>query len=608
MFFYHDDVHSGDFVRDFALIMVAAATALILFRLIRQPPILGYLLAGMLVGPFALGGRFVSDTETVSLVAEVGLVVLLFAIGVEFGWERIRKIGFRVVLIGAVEIAAMISLGYYLGRALGWTSTTSVYLGAALAFSSSAVLVQMLRANGQLMSLRGQLIVGVLVVEDFVAVVLLAVFSGYANQESSGAVQVWPIVIKMAVFAVGALVFGTLLAPRLMDLLDYLKSRETLLIGSLGMCFGVGLLAREMGLSAGAGAFLIGTVLGDTRHREQIARLISPVRDVFAALFFVSIGMLVNMADVPEYFGTALIVTGVLLVGKILASTVGTFLTGHDGDTALRVGTGMPQLGEFSLAIARSGSEHAAIGSQLYPVVTISTVMSSFLYPLVFNSHRVIGSLVGRLMPSRVKTEASSFSSKIATARRSMAPAKPAPHNFVQGVRSTAVSFGIIGLVIVAGMLISNAGTSLAVDIGISEDLVSAAVIAAVVTLAVPAAIVIWRLLSDLGTVFARRAFIRFNMTNRLSAAEAISVGSVSILMMVIGVWLVMQLLQIMSIADLTSPVSALVMVLSVALTATLAMKIHLQMDRTFRRTMLGDAQGRDQTPMPTDDSASAGD
>ena len=601
-------MHSGDFVRDFALIMVAAAAALILFRLIRQPPILGYLLAGMLVGPFALEGRFVSDTETVSLVAEVGLVVLLFAIGVEFGWERIRKIGFRVVFIGAVEIAAMISLGYYLGRALGWTPTTSVYLGAALAFSSSAVLVQMLRENGQLMSLRGQLIVGILVVEDFVAVVLLAVFSGYANQESDGAVQVWPIVIKMTVFAVGALVFGTLLAPRLMDLLDYLKSRETLLIGSLGMCFGVGLLAREMGLSAGAGAFLIGTVLGDTRHRDQIARLISPVRDVFAALFFVSIGMLVNMGDVPELFSTAMIVTGVLLIGKILAATVGTFLTGHDGETSLRVGTAMPQLGEFSLAIARSGSEHAAVGSQLYPVITISTVMSSFLYPLIFSSHRVIGSLVGRLMTSRVKIEAAAFSSAIATARRSMAPAKPVPHNFVRGVRSAAVSFGIIGLVIVAGVLISNAGTRLAGDIGISEDLVGAAVIAAVVTLAVPAAIVIWRLLSDLGTIFARRAFIRFNMTKRLNAADAISVVAVSIFMMITGVWLVTQLLQMMPVDDLTSPVSALVMALSVASTATLAMKIHLQMDSAFRRTLLGDATGEEPPSIPADGSASAGD
>jgi len=588
--------------------MVAAAAALILFRLIRQPPILGYLLAGVLVGPFALQGRFVSDAETVSLVAEVGLVVLLFAIGVEFGWERIRKVGFRVVLIGAVEIATMISLGYFLGRALGWTATTSIYLGAALAFSSSAVLVGILRENGQLMSLRGQLVVGILVVEDFVAVVLLAVFAGYASQEGADAVQVWPIVFKMAVFAVGALVFGTLLAPRLMDLLDYLKSRETLLIGSLGMCFGVGLLAREMGLSAGAGAFLIGTVLGDTRHRDQITRLIAPVRDLFAALFFVSIGMLVNMADVPEFFGTALIVTGVLVAGKMLAATVGTFLTGHDGATSLKVGASMPQPGEFSLAIARSGSEHAAVGAQLYPVVTISTVVSSFIYPLVFNSAGVIGSVIGWILPTRVKTEAALFSTTIATARRAMAPAKPAPHNFVRGVRSAAVSFGIIGLVIVAGVLVSNAGTSLARDVGIPEDLVGVVVLASVVTLAVPAGIVLWRILSDLGIVFARRAFIRFKMTARLEAADVISVGAVSIFMLAAGVWAVSQLVQVMPVGDLTSPVSALVMALSVASTATLAMKIHSQMDKTFRRTLLGDSSSSVTEPGSSDGAASAGD
>jgi CPA2 family monovalent cation:H+ antiporter-2 len=586
--------------------MVAAAAALILFRLIRQPPILGYLLAGVLVGPFALQGRFVSDAETVSLVAEVGLVVLLFAIGVEFGWERIRKVGFRVVLIGAVEITTMILLGYFLGRALGWTATTSIYLGAALAFSSSAVLVQMLRENGQLMSLRGQLVVGVLVVEDFVAVVLLAVFAGYANQESGGAVQVWPIVIKMTVFAVGALVFGTLLAPRLMDLLDYLKSRETLLIGSLGMCFGVGLLAREMGLSAGAGAFLIGTVLGDTRHRDQIARLIAPVRDVFAALFFVSIGMLVNMGDVPQYFGTALIVTGVLVAGKVLAATVGTFLTGHDGDTALKVGTSMPQPGEFSLAIARSGSEHAAVGSQLYPVVTISTLMSSFIYPLLVNSHGKIGRAIDWLLPGRVKSEASSFSSTIATARRAMAPAKPAPYRFTRGVRSAAVSFGIIGLVIVAGALVSNASVSLANEIGISTELVGAAVLAIVVTLVVPAAIVLWQILSDLTAVLARRAFVRFKMTTRLQAADVISTAFVSVLMMVAGVWTVTQLVQMMPVEDLTSPVPALVMALSVAATATLAMKIHSQMDKTFRRTLLGDVH--EGSEIGTDGTHSAGD
>ncbi|MBN4064360.1 cation:proton antiporter [Dehalococcoides mccartyi] len=600
-------MHSGDFVRDFALIMVAAAAALVLFRLIRQPPILGYLLAGMLVGPFALQGRFVSDTETVSLVAEVGLVVLLFAIGVEFGWERIRKVGFRVVIIGAVEIATMISLGYYLGQALGWSATTSIYLGAALAFSSSAVLVQILREKGQLMTLRGQLVVGVLVVEDFVAVVLLAVFAGYANQESGEAVLIWPIVIKMAVFAVGALVFGTLLAPRLMDLLDHLKSRETLLIGSLGLCFGVGLLAREMGLSAGAGAFLIGTVLGDTKHRDQITRLIAPVRDVFAALFFVSIGMLVNMGDVPEYFGTVLIVTGVLIAGKVLATTIGTFLTGHDGETSLKVGSSMPQLGEFSLAIARSGSEHAAVGAQLYPIVTISTLMSSLLYPLIFNSHGVISWVFGKLVPKRVKNEAALMSSSIATARRAMAPVKPASDNFIIGVRSAAVNFGIIGLLIVAGVLISNAGTSLAAEFGIPGDLVVVAVLAAVVTLVVPAGIVLWRVLTDLGVVFARRMFIRFKMTARLQAADVIGAGFVSVFMLVVGVWMVTQLLQFMPVDDLTSPVPALVMALSVAIAATLAMTIHSQMDKTFRRTLLGDSSVA-ASETRSDESMSAGD
>jgi len=599
-------VHSGDFVRDFALIMVAAAAALVLFRLIRQPPILGYLLAGVLVGPFALQGRFVSDTETVSLVAEVGLVVLLFSIGVEFGWERIRKVGFRVVVIGAVEVATMISLGYFLGRALGWSSTTSIYLGAALAFSSSAVLVGILRENGQLMTLRGQLVVGVLVVEDFVAVVLLSVFAGYASQEGGGAVLVWPIVIKMTVFAIGALVFGTLLAPRFMDLLDYLKSRETLLIGSLGMCFAVGLLAREMGLSAGAGAFLIGTVLGDTRHRDQIARLITPVRDVFAALFFVSIGMLVNMGDVPEYFTTALIVTGVLIAGKVLAATVGTFLTGHDGETSLRVGTSLPQPGEFSLAIARAGSEHASVGAQLYPIVTISTLLSSFMYPLVFRSPGLIVATIGWLLPTRVKNKTAAFSADIATARRAMAPAKPASDDLVQGVRSAAVSFGIIGLVVVAGVLISNAGKGMVSGFGISPDLIGVAILSAVVTLTVPASIVLWRVLTDLTTILIRRGFVRFNFIVRADVAHVVSTAIVSLAMVIAGIWLVTQLLEMMPVTDLASPVPALVMVLSAAVTATAAMKIHSQMDKTFRRTLLGDVQG---SSAPTvDDSATAGD
>jgi CPA2 family monovalent cation:H+ antiporter-2 len=325
-------------------------------------------------------------------------------------------------------------------------------------------------------------------------------------------------------------------------------------------------------------------------------------------LFFVSIGMLVNMGDIPEYFGTALIVTGVLIAGKVLAATVGSFMTGHDGETSIKVGTSMPQLGEFSLAIARSGNEHAAVGAQLYPVVTISTLMSSFIYPLLFNSNGVIISVFSWLLPSRVKTEAALFSSAIDRARRAMAPVKPAPHSFVRAMRSTAVSFGIIGLVIVVGVLISNTGLSIASDLGISTDLVGIAVLAAVVTLTVPAGLVLWRVLSDLGILLARRAFIRFKMTARIHAAEVISIGIVSVFMLTAGVWLVTQLLQMIPVEDLTSPTSALVMAFSVASTATLAMKIHSQMDKTFRRTLLGDGSAPDADTGAPDGSDYSGD
>ena len=301
--------------------------------------------------------------------------------------------------------------------------------------------------------------------------------------------------------------------------------------------------------------------------------------------------MLVNMADVPEYFVSALIVTGILLVGKVFATIVGTFLTGHDGETALKVGTTMPQPGEFSLAIAKSGTEHAAVGAQLYPVVTISTLMSSFIYPLVFGSSRHISLLVGKILPDKVKNQAFLLSTSIASARRAMAPPKTTPYSLVIGFRTAAVSFGIIGLLIVAGVLISNVGTNLAMEFGIPENLVAAAVLAAIVTMVIPAGLVIWQVLADLVTNAIRRLFTRFNLVVHIRFIDALVMVFTGLFMVFSGAWMVTQLLQIMPVDNLTSPISALIMALSVALTATLAMKIHSQMDRTFRRTFLGDSQ-----------------
>ena len=296
---------SEDFalVRDFAIIMAVAGGALVLFRRLNLPPILGYLLAGFIIGPFTLPDPPIHNVETIRLLSDLGLVLLLFALGLEFGWERIRQVGFRVVLIGVIEMTFMIAVGYEVGLLLGWSGKESFFLGAALSISSSAILVKMLRDTDQLLETRGQLIIGILVVEDFVAVILLSILSGVASTGTADAAGVGVLVIKLAVFMVSALVLGGLLAPKLIAYVARFKSRETLLITGLALCFGLALVAGELGVSAAAGAFIIGTVLGDSDHAEEMLQVMGPVRDMFAALFFVSVGMLVDLSLFSQFIG-----------------------------------------------------------------------------------------------------------------------------------------------------------------------------------------------------------------------------------------------------------------------------------------------------------------
>ena len=368
-------------LQDFALITVAAAVALILFRRLKQPAILGYLLTGVLIGPYTLPLSPVGNVESIRLLADVGLVVLLFALGLELGWDRIRRVGLRVVLIGVIEVSLMVVVGYQVGKLLGWSANEAFFLGAAVSISSSAVIVKMLNDTGELKTIRGRLVVGILVVEDFAAVVLLSALTGIATTGASSPADVTAIVGKLVLFVVVSLVIGRLFAHRITTILVRFKSTEMLLLGSLGLCFGLALLADELGLSAAAGAFLIGTVLGDTIHAPRIIRITSPVRDLLAAIFFVSIGMLANFAELGKYLVPAVVVTSVVVFGKLIATTAGAFLTGHGGQTSVSVGTATTQSGEFSLAMAKVGAEHGVVGPILYPVVTLTTVVTSFTYP-----------------------------------------------------------------------------------------------------------------------------------------------------------------------------------------------------------------------------------
>ena len=286
---------TASLLKDFAVAMVVAAAGLIFARLIWQPPILGYLLAGMLIGPFTFPNPLISNLDTIGLLAELGLILLLFSIGLELGWKRIRKIGGRVLVIGAIEISVLTLFGVWIASLLpGLDQGHALYLGGAIAISSSAILLKSLRDSGNLNTGWGQTIVGILLVEDFAAVILLTVLAGLATTGTASVADAGLLAGKLAIFCVVGLVIGAMLGDRLMRVLARLKSDETLLLWSLGSCFLLALCATLLGLSPAAGAFLVGVIIGDTEASERVTRMIAPVRDMFGALFFLSIGMLID--------------------------------------------------------------------------------------------------------------------------------------------------------------------------------------------------------------------------------------------------------------------------------------------------------------------------
>ena len=407
------DQESIGLVRDFAVTLTVAGAALVLFRRIKLPPVLGYLLAGVIVGPFTFAGiNFgpftdlrgpVQNLGTIRLLADLGLVFLLFGIGLEIGWQRIRQIGLRVIIIGFVEMTTMFVLGYEIAYLLGWTPLEQVFLGAALSISSSAILIKMLRDTGTLFDPQGRIIVGVLLVEDFVAVIMLTVLSGIATTGGANIGDIGALAAKLAIFGTAALAFGALLAPRLIRYIARFESEEVTLITSLALCFSLALAGYELGLSAAAGAFVIGMVLGDTEHSEDISRVMSPLRDMFAALFFVSIGMLMDIFTVVEFLVPALIISAVFILGKVVSDTTGAILSGHDGRTSLRVGMSMPQIGEFSLAMIKTGVENGAVSAFISPVITVATAITALFYPLIFHSHARVANFIDRISPLWLK-------------------------------------------------------------------------------------------------------------------------------------------------------------------------------------------------------------
>ena len=402
------------FIHDLALIMVVAGITTVLCHRLRQPVVLGYLVAGMLLGPHTPPLAFVLEEQSLHAIAELGVVLLLFSVGLEFNLRRLRQVGAGPVVAAGTEVMLMLWLGYELGRAFGWRTMDALFLGAIMSLSSTMLVLRSLDDAGRRKEAFGQLVLGILVVEDICTVVLIALLSGIALTGDVAPGQALTLIGKLALFVVVGLVLGLLAIPRFIDWVAGLGRNETLLVTTLGVCFGASLLAVNAGLSVALGAFISGAIVGESHALPRVEKLIAPLRDMFGALFFVAIGMLIDPRALLQYWLPVLLVSVAVIVGKTLTCTFGGALAGHDGRNALRAGLSLAQIGEFSFVIASLGLSLKVTSDFLYPIAVAVSAVTAFVTPYLVRSSDRIAEAAERRMPRPMRVLLAAYANWIA--------------------------------------------------------------------------------------------------------------------------------------------------------------------------------------------------
>ncbi|MGH7805094.1 MAG: cation:proton antiporter, partial [Candidatus Binatia bacterium] len=355
-------------LRDLAVVLAVSGAVTAVFHQLRLPVVLGYLLAGAVIGPHTPPFALVTDSHTIETLAELGVILLLFSIGLEFSLRKLSRVGWIAVVVAAFEISGMFALGYTAAQLLGWSHADSLFLGAILSISSTTIIVKALMELGLSRAPFARIVLGVLIVEDVVAIVLLVVMSGFATAGTVELSDVFTAVAAVALFAITLVVVGLLAVPRLLQWLAGFKVREVLTVSVLGLCFAVAIAADALGFSVALGAFLVGAVIAETRHVHEIESRIESIRDVFSAVFFVAVGMQIDpqvlIGAWPIVLGLSVLTIG----GKVTTCAFGALACGSPPREAFRIGMSLGQIGEFSFIIAGLGRETGVVSDALYPI------------------------------------------------------------------------------------------------------------------------------------------------------------------------------------------------------------------------------------------------
>ncbi len=495
---------SHDFLTNLALVLGVAAVTTVVFERLRQPVVFGYMLAGLIIGPH-VPIPLVADEGVVHTLSELGVILLMFSLGLEFSLRRLAQAGWPVVIVAVLQSSVMLWLGYLAGRVLGWPVLASLYAGAAVAISSTTIIVKTL-ADQKVRGAFTRFVFGILIVEDLIAILLLALLTP-ASPGASTAASLGLTVLRLVAVLVGLLTVGMLVVPRVMRFVVKLGRSEITLIVSVAICFATALLVREIGYSVALGAFLAGSFVSESGEGSLVERLVEPIRDVFAAVFFVSVGMMIVPSLVAQHWLAVLGFTALVVVGKMGAVSVATFLTGAGTKSAVQTGMSLAQIGEFSFIIAAAGMANESTPRSLYPIMVAVSALTTLSTPWLIRFADPAAAWIDRSLPRPLQTFTALYGTWIESARTH--PATSADQKRVRiAIRGLALDVCVIGgLCVGAAVYAGPWGVRLAERSALTAQQAQALLAGLAVAASAPFLIGIVRTGRVLGEALSRRAF-----------------------------------------------------------------------------------------------------
>ena len=392
-------IHLPALISDLALILGAAAIVTLIFKWLKQPLVLGYIIAGFFVGPNFNLFPTIHEIKNIQGWADIGVIFLLFGLGLEFSFKKLMKVGGTAAITAIIEVSATIAVGYLIGKLLGWSAMDCIFLGGILGIASTTIIIRAFDELGVKSQQFAGVVLGVLVIEDLVAVVLMVLLSTVAISQQFAGVQMVGSILKLGFFLVLWFLSGIFVIPSFLKVTKKLMNDETMLIVSLALCFGMVILATQAGFSSALGAFIMGSILAETLQGKKIEELLMPVKDLFGAIFFVSVGMLIDPEMLVLYAWPIIAGTLVLLIAKPFFVTVGALIAGQPLKTSIQSGMSLSQIGEFSFIIATLGVTLQVTSNFLYPIAVAISVITAFTTPYMIRLSTPLNNLVQKLLP-----------------------------------------------------------------------------------------------------------------------------------------------------------------------------------------------------------------